>query len=146
MRYGCDVAVAKRALPLVLAALFAALAACSSSHTDCTCSFDNEGQHRTLACGEHACVGGVNVSCAAKDELVRGGDCVAPPGNSEPDAGTVMEQPPPVNSSCDDLLSFCSTSCNAPPDVAADCLSTGSSGDPDVCADWSVANGALCSP
>jgi hypothetical protein len=87
----------------------------------------------------------VNASCAAKDEIVRNGDCVAPPDTSD-DAGTVTEEPPPVDHRCDDLLSFCSTSCNAPASVASDCLTTGSSGDPDLCGQWSVANGSLCSP
>ena len=137
---------AKLALPLVFAALFGVFVGCSSSHTDCTCSFDNDGQHRTLACGEHACVGGVNASCAAKDELVRGGDCVAPPDQSDSDAGSVTEEPPPASTACDDLSTFCSTSCNSPASVANDCLTTASTGDPDLCSDWSVANGALCSP
>jgi hypothetical protein len=145
LRYGSAVLAAKRAVPLLVLAFLAVCGACSSSRTDCTCSVDNGGQHRTLACGEHACVGGLNASCAAKDELVRGGDCVAPPDTSE-DGGAVTEEPPPVDTSCDALLTFCGTSCNAPAAVAADCLTTGSSGDPDLCAQWSVANGALCSP
>lgn len=145
MRYGSTVLAAKRLCSLVVVALVAGFGACSSSRTDCTCSFDNGGQHRTLACGEHACVGGVSASCAAKDAVVRGGDCVAPPAMSE-DAGSVTEQPPPVDTSCDDLLTFCSTSCGSPASVATDCLTTASSGDPNLCAEWSVANGALCSP
>jgi hypothetical protein len=145
LRYASAVLAAKRAVSLLVAALVAVAGACSSSDTDCICSADNGGQHRTLACGERACVGGVSASCAAKDQLVRGGDCVVPPETSE-DGGTVTEEPPPVDTSCDDLLTFCSTSCNAPAAVAADCLSTGSSGDPNLCAQWSVANGALCSP
>ncbi|HTQ04563.1 MAG TPA: hypothetical protein VMI54_11935 [Polyangiaceae bacterium] len=137
---------AKRALPLVSVFLLGAFGACSSSRTDCTCSFDNDGQHRTLACGERACVGGVNASCAAKDEIVRGGDCVAPPDDTDSDAGGVTEEPPPASTACDDLSTFCSTSCNSPASVATDCLTTASSDDPNACADWSVANGALCSP
>jgi hypothetical protein len=144
LRYGSAVLAAKRAVPLLVLAFVAVFGACSASNTDCTCSFDNGGQHRTLACGEHACVGGVSASCAAKNQLIFGGDCVAPPEMLE-DAGTVSEEPP-VDPSCENLLLFCSTSCNAPPATAADCLTTASSGDPELCAQWSIANGALCSP
>jgi hypothetical protein len=145
LRYGSAVLRAKCAVPLFVVAFAAVFGACSASRTDCTCAFDNGGQHRTLACGEHACVGGVSASCAAKDELVRGGDCAAPP-EVPADGGGVSEEPPPVDTSCDELLTFCATSCTAPAVVAADCLTTASSGAPELCAQWSVANGALCSP
>jgi hypothetical protein len=34
--------------------------------------------------------------------------------------------------------------CTAPADVAADCQATASAGDPQACAEWPLAEGALC--
>jgi hypothetical protein len=140
------VVFANRAALLALAPLFFALLGCSGSHTDCTCSVDEGDQHRTLACGEHGCVGGTTVTCVDKEQSVRGGECVAPPTDTGDMGGVTPPPTPGQDSSCDDLLAFCNASCNEPDSAAADCLTTASSGDPALCAEWSLANSALCSP
>ncbi len=136
MRFGSS------AFALVLAAYFAP--ACSSSKSDCVCTVVNGGAERVLACGSSACIGGTTVSCANQQQIVPGGACSAPAptntgGEPPPDAGGETDH------SCDDLETFCSTMCTAPPNVAADCQSTATAGDASECAEWQLAEGALCS-
>ncbi|WP_394850000.1 hypothetical protein LZC95_21395 [Pendulispora brunnea] len=123
------------------------LGACSSSNTDCTCAAEYNGQRRTLACGETACVGGVTIACGEKSQIVQGGACTVtspPPESPGFDAGGNPNPTP--DRSCDDLRTYCSTSCSSPASVAADCLATASAGDPPSCATWPLTNGVVCRP
>ncbi|HEY8074804.1 MAG TPA: hypothetical protein VIF62_11860 [Labilithrix sp.] len=134
---------------LVLAfAVTAIVAACKTS-TDCTCTIDQAGDHRVIACGETSCVGGTPFTCSDGNAVQQSGSCTStpPPGGSsgaEVDAGG--NTPPPMDHSCDDLAAFCSTSCRKPASVNADCLNTAGTGDPTQCMEWQQSNGALCSP
>jgi hypothetical protein len=118
--------------------------ACTSSTSDCTCVVEYNGERRTLACGETACIGGVVTACGDQNKTVQHGSCSEPPPNV--DAGVPPEAEPPPDHSCDDLRTFCNTSCNNPVSVAADCQATASNGDPQACAAWQSANGVLCKP
>ena len=140
-----DVMDVKRAA-LIAFALSAsiAIAGCTSASPDCTCAVERNGERATLACGQTACVGGVTLSCRAKDAVDQAGACTSPPPQNDPDAGGGVEPPP--DRSCDDLASFCGSSCTRPATIAADCQSTASAGDPQACASWQTANGALCKP
>ena len=124
----------------------AILSCCSSPTSDCTCLVDNNGERRTLACGETACVGGTSIACVDKEKVVLQGGCIVvlPPPEPEgtPDSGA----PPPPDPSCDDLRAFCNSSCNNPASVAADCQSVASAGNPQSCASWQSTNSALCKP
>ncbi|WP_394828076.1 hypothetical protein [Pendulispora albinea] len=125
----------------------ATLGACTSSNTDCTCTAEYAGQRRTLACGETACVGGTTVTCGDKDQLALGGACTVtapPPEGPGFDAGG--NPTPPPDRSCDDLRTYCSTSCTNPASVSADCQATASAGNPESCATWTLTNGVVCRP
>jgi len=121
--------------------------ACTKHDADCTCNVENNGEARTLVCGETRCVGGTTLTCGEKDKGIRGGPCngsVEPP---DPDAGAPGGEPTPEpDHSCDDLLSFCNSSCSNPPSVSADCQATASAGDPQACSVWQFANGVACRP
>lgn len=133
---------------LVASASLVALAiACKGSTTDCNCPVEQNGERRTLACGETACVGGVTVACGGDQTVATRGACTEqqtpPPPPAGGDAGGT---PPPPDTSCDDLRAFCTSSCNAPAGAASDCLSTASAGDPTACKNWQSANSVLCRP
>ena len=128
---------------LVLAAL---LVLSCKSNTDCSCPVDQGGDHRVLACGDTVCVGGTPFTCADGKAVAQSGACTATPppgstGGATPDSGS-NEQ----DHSCDDLSTFCNTSCRKPSSVASDCLSTAGAGDPQACASWQSSNAVLCSP
>jgi hypothetical protein len=119
--------------------------ACSASQDNCTCLVENNGQRRTLACDEIACVGGITIACRGQGQSEQRGACTdappAPPASTDPDSGASA---PPPDPSCDDLRTFCSVSCATPASESADCQSTASAGDPAACAQWQAANGVLC--
>jgi len=125
-----------------------AMACSSSSNDDCTCVVEQNGERRTLACGQTSCVGGVVITCAEQDKSAQRGACTPTPGTSEPpgdgtpDAGNGA----PPDRSCDDLRTFCTTSCSNPASVSADCQTTASAGDPQACAAWQLTSGLLCMP
>jgi hypothetical protein len=128
----------------LLAACLTALT-CTSSTSDCTCVVEYNGERRTLACGETACVGGVVTACGDQNKAVQHGACSEPSPNLDAGApGSDAEAPP--DHSCDDLRTFCSASCNSPASVAADCQATATSGDPQTCAAWQSSNGVVCRP
>jgi hypothetical protein len=136
-----------RARWLGFAIWFLGPAACSSPDTDCTCAVENNGQRRTIVCGESACVGGTTLTCTDRNQSVKRSACVAPAAGRGFDAGaTTPGQNPTPDHSCDDLLTFCNTNCGSPASVSADCLTTASSGDPAACAAWQLSNGVLCHP
>jgi hypothetical protein len=138
-----DVLARRVALALLLVTGWVALACCSSSTTDCTCLVDNNGERRTLACGDTSCVGGTSVACTDKDKIVTQGACAAPAPtgtSTTPDAAP----PPPPDTSCSDLAAFCNASCTSPASVASDCQSVASAGDPQACSSWQASNGPLC--
>jgi hypothetical protein len=142
--YASAVPFAARA---ALAVVSVAVVGCtSSSSDDCTCVVELNGDRRTLACGQTACVGAAVVICAEQDKSDLRGPCTQPPppeppGSGSPDAGTG-----PPDTSCDDLSTFCATSCSRPASVSADCQTTASAGDPPSCAAWQTTNGLLCMP
>ena len=127
-------------------ALVAFVLAAANCHAknDCTCTVDQSTDRRVLACGTTACVGGLEFTCTDGQARQTGATCTPPaPVDAAPPA------PPdatPPDTSCEDLRSFCSASCARPATVAADCLSTASSGDPQQCAAWRATNGTLCRP
>jgi hypothetical protein len=131
---------------LVTAALAAGSGACRSS-TDCTCTVERGGERRVLACGENACVGGVTLACGDDEQVLQRGACTEenppPPPSTSPDSGGT---PPPVDTSCDDLRTFCSSSCNRPASTAADCVSVANAGDPQACASWRATSSVVCRP
>src|SRR5262245_13590616 len=105
-------------------------AGCSSSNTTCTCTVQNGGMRRTIACGDSACIDGTTTVCTEQGKTVLRDACSAPPTASEVDSGGPM----PVEDAgsrhfCDDLSSFCDTSCGTPASAAADCRATATSGD-----------------
>ena len=139
-------------LRCLLLALPSALLACSAAADDCRCLVESGAERRALACGEAACVGDRNVSCADRDQLVERGPCVSSPGVAPPGLATPapndIERPPASADaqSCEQLLSYCTGSCTAPAAAAADCQATASAGDLEACRDWPLANGVLCRP
>lgn len=130
---------------VLTAAVLVAASSCGSSDA-CSCAVENAGERRAILCGESACVAGATFSCTKAGEAVRGGACVAA-RPSMPDAGSGVVTPaPPVDTSCSDLATFCTTSCAAPASVAADCVATASSGNASACASWTSSNQVLCHP
>jgi hypothetical protein len=119
--------------------------ACTSSTSDCTCVVEYNGERRTLACGETACVGGVVTACGDQNKTVQHGACTSEPP-PDVDSGASSSGAPPPDHSCDDLRNFCIASCNNPASVAADCQSTANAGDPQACAAWQSSNAVLCKP
>src|SRR5206468_10326511 len=85
-------------------ASFGLAIACRASTTDCNCPVEQNGERRTLACGETACVGGVTVACGSDQAVVSRGACTEqqtpPPPPAGGDAGDTP--PPPPDTSCDD--------------------------------------------
>jgi hypothetical protein len=136
-----------RSATLALVASYVAILSCSSSSTStCTCAVANNGERRSLVCGETACVGGTTYVCTDNQQIVTQGACivVTPPPDTQP--GQDASAPPPPDPSCDNLRSFCNSSCNNPASVAADCQSVASAGDPGSCTSWQSTNSALCKP
>ncbi len=140
-------------LRCLLLALPSAALACSAADDDCRCLLEADAGRRAIACGETACVGDRNVSCADRDQLVERGPCPAGPGlgTATPD----QTERPPANGaqptttagqSCEQLLSYCAANCTAPAASASDCQATASAGDLVACADWPLAYGVLCRP
>ena len=119
---------------------------CARSTDTCTCYVENGGEQRTLSCGDTSCLAGLSYACVDKNTSVQRGSCTepAPTTTAVPirDSGSTA----PPDTSCDDLRTFCSTSCNKPATTASDCLSTASTGDPATCASWQATNGVLCRP
>lgn len=131
------------ALVLVLVLVF--LTSCKSN-TDCSCPVDQGGDHRVLACGDTVCVGGTPFTCTDGKAVAQSGACTVtpPPGagsSGTPDSGSSVQ-----DHSCDDLSTFCQTSCRKPASVNSDCLSTAGGGDSQACASWQSSNAVLCSP
>jgi hypothetical protein len=130
----------------IMLALLALSSACKTS-TDCSCVVDQSGDHRVLACGDTQCVGGTPFTCTDGTSVALSGACTVtpPPGagssGGTPDSGSTVQ-----DHSCDDLGSFCQTSCRKPQSVNSDCLSTAGTGDPVQCAQWQSSNAVLCSP
>src|SRR4051794_29367749 len=98
--------------------------ACSSStHDDCTCVVEHNGERRLLACGGASCVGSTLWACAEQNRTAQRGPCTVAPPSAEPpstpdvDGGSTTAN----DSSCDDLRAFCITSCSNPASVSADC-------------------------
>jgi hypothetical protein len=119
---------------------------CSASTSDCTCLVDNNGERRTLACGDTSCIGGTVLACADKEKVVPHGACSATPAPSDTPPSADSGAAPPSDPSCPNLAAFCGTSCSSPASVAADCLSVANAADPQACAAWQGANGLLCHP
>jgi hypothetical protein len=137
---------------LLLLALSSAALACSAADDDCRCLVQSGAERRAIACGEAACVGDRNVSCADRDQIVERGQCLASPGRA---LAPNEPQRPPANGaqpaagdaqSCEQLLGYCGASCTAPAATAADCQATASAGGLQACRDWPLANGVLCRP
>ena len=137
--------VSSRAL-LITALSFASWIACTRSSADCTCDVAINGERRGLVCGETECVGGVQVTCTDTNQSVERGACVSTtrPPPAEVDAAAPGTTPP--DPACDDLRTFCNTSCAKPINVASDCQATASTGDPSTCASWQATYGVLCRP
>ena len=137
-----------RALRAVSFALATFSVACSSSQDECTCVVDQSGERRTLACGQASCVGGIIVVCAEGNRTDQRGACTPTQdstgtgGVGSPDSGNGG----PPDTSCDDLQTFCSTSCSRPASVSADCQTTASAGDPQACRSWPLSSGLSCMP
>jgi hypothetical protein len=136
------VSLALRTFVLVALAASAALPCCTASTTDCTCLVDNNGERRTIACGDTTCVGGTSIACTDKDKIVSQGACTPPPSPTATQTSPDADAPP--DPSCGNLQSFCNSSCTNPPSVSSDCQSVANAGDPQACASWQGANGLLC--
>jgi hypothetical protein len=129
------------AVVVVLAAIAATVSAWScTSNPDCTCTIDQNGDHRVIACGDNACVGGTQFTCTNGTATPRSGCEPTPP------APTPNEGGPPPDTSCQDLQSFCDTQCHKPVAVASDCANTAAAGNGPQCASWQSSNAVLCSP
>jgi hypothetical protein len=136
----------RRRAPLVFVTpVLAVLAAIACrSDDDCICTIDVNGDQRTLACGRSVCVSGTLQTCADKDQIVTRADCSSLPMPTAPiDAGGPIQ---PSDPTCDDLDSFCTTNCNNPPSLAADCHSTAASQDASRCSSWRLTNAFSCKP
>jgi hypothetical protein len=138
-----------RGLTVAVAALAAALwvvvVACQTS-TDCTCTIDQNGDHRVVACGNTVCVGGSPFTCSDGKAVAQSGACATPAPGDTSSGAPAPEGGMPIDHSCDDLSTYCNTSCRKPASVSADCLATAGSGDPARCAAWQSSNSVLCSP
>ncbi len=147
--YSFEVPLTIRAASLALVTFLVATMACSSSsNDDCTCVVEQNGERRTLACGQTSCVGGIIITCAEQDKTVQRGACTEMPGPTEPPAAGSSDSGngAPPDRSCDDLRTYCTTNCSNPPSVSADCQTTASAGDPQACAAWQLTSGLLCTP
>ena len=128
-----------------VAGVIAVNGACQNN-TDCTCTVDANGDHRVVACGDTACVGGQTFTCSDGKVVAQSGSCTVQPTPTSSTGTGVDSGPAPMDHSCDDLATFCSTSCRHPASVNSDCLSAAGSGDPAQCMAWQQSNAALCSP
>jgi hypothetical protein len=132
-----------------LLALSSTVLACGSADDGCRCLVEIGVERRALACGEAACVGERNLSCADRDQIVERGQCL-----TSPTAPSETEAPPAGGAqpgsrgepSCEQLLAYCTSSCTAPAATAADCQAAASAGDLEACRGWPLANGVLCRP
>lgn len=130
-------------------ALFGGALGCSTTKADCACVVEKGNERRSVACGQSACVAGTLEICGETGQIVERGACsAAPPSTDQPDTGGSSATAPgvPPDHSCDDLLSFCSSSCNSPTAASTDCQNTASSGDSAACAQWQQTSGVLCRP
>src|SRR5258708_8864247 len=113
--YSFDVRLAIRAASLVLFTSFVASTACSSSSIDtCTCIVEQNGERRTLVCGEASCVGGTIMTCTDQNRVAQRGSCVdtpEPPSTPSPDSGSGT----PPDPSCPHLPTFLPTNLSTPP-------------------------------
>jgi hypothetical protein len=142
---------ASAALLLFAVGLAAGEWGCRGSNTDCTCVVENNGQRRTLVCGESACVGETTVTCAEAETAVFQGACTIAPAPGPPDSGAPINDPDAgtytePDRACADLLAFCNTSCRTPASASADCLTTATASDSTACSQWALTNGVLCHP
>lgn len=130
---------------VALGAVVLAAIACHAKD-DCTCTVDQNTDRRVLACATTGCVGGLEFTCIDGKAQQTGSTCTQQPPAAVDATAPAPPDATPADTSCDDLRSFCSSSCARPATVAADCLSTASSGDPQQCAAWRATNGTLCRP
>jgi hypothetical protein len=121
---------------------------CGTAQPDCGCVVQKGAERRSLACGQSACVAGSLENCSETGQIVERGACNnAPPSMDETDAGTATGSPSNTpDHSCDDLLSYCNSSCHSPTSASTDCQNTASSGDSAACQQWQQTNGVLCRP
>jgi len=127
-------------------ALFASALGCGTK-PDCGCVVEKGNERRSVACGQSACVAGTLEICGETGQIVERGSCnAAPPATDQPETGGSTASSSPPDHSCDDLLTFCSSSCNSPTSASTDCQNTASSGDNNACAQWQQTSGVLCRP
>lgn len=134
---------------VVLNTALCALVACGTREPDCGCTVQVGSERRTIGCGESACIASSLQYCQNAAEIVDRGACsVTSNGGQSNQAGTSSTAPPdmPEPHACDDLLTYCSTSCSSPPTASADCQATAGLGDDDACERWLLTNGILCHP
>jgi hypothetical protein len=123
--------------------------ACSADESDCSCSVETAAERRALSCGASVCIDGVLLACVNQAEIVERGACTTPAASDQGDDAEPSapgDTPATTDTGCDDLQSYCSTSCRSPAATAADCQATAARQDGDACRQWSLASGVLCRP
>ena len=131
-----------------LGVLFSSTPGCSSNKSDCACLVERGNERRSVVCGQSACVAGTLEICSETGQIVERGACnPAPPSTEQPDTGgSGGSSCAAPDHSCDDLLSFCNSSCNSPTTASTDCQNTASSGDSAACQQWQQTNAVVCRP